>query len=85
MITLVREPGEPYVCSTGAVPLGLVSNLEKLVPSEYIHPSGNPGCRSVQGVCSPADRRTSPGLCHAEGFSGHEAFEAVILSQSKDR
>ncbi len=41
MITLVREPGEPYVCSTGAVPLGLVSNLEKLVPGEYIHPSGN--------------------------------------------
>ena len=41
MVSLVREPGEKYVCTTGEVPLGDVANIEKKVPVEWITPEGN--------------------------------------------
>jgi 6-phosphofructokinase 1 len=42
MITLEREAGEAYCCTTGAVPLENVKNAEKKMPAEYI---GNDGSR----------------------------------------
>lgn len=41
MITLVRRPGPIYVCETGTAPLAEVANAEKLLPAEYIAPSGD--------------------------------------------
>ena len=41
MVSLVREPGPDYRCTTTLVPLEEVANLERLFPEEWIHPSGN--------------------------------------------
>jgi len=40
MVTLVREPGPGYRCSTGLADLSAVANAERLFPAEWIHPSG---------------------------------------------
>ncbi len=40
MVTLVRRPGEEYSCDTGVAPLSEVANAEKLLPDEYIAPTG---------------------------------------------
>jgi 6-phosphofructokinase 1 len=43
MITLVREPGKEYHCTTGLAPLEDVAGQEKLLPGEYVDtPSGLP-------------------------------------------
>ncbi|HLG79032.1 MAG TPA: 6-phosphofructokinase [Ktedonobacteraceae bacterium] len=36
MVTLHREEGEPYRCSTGLVDLAQVANVQRLLPSEYL-------------------------------------------------
>jgi 6-phosphofructokinase len=41
MITLVREPGEEYQCTTGMVDLEKVANAEKLMPDPFINRDGN--------------------------------------------
>ena len=41
MVTLERDAGEPYRCTTGLVELAKVANVEKLLPDEYLSPAGN--------------------------------------------
>ncbi|GAB4526921.1 MAG: 6-phosphofructokinase [Anaerolineae bacterium] len=41
MVTLAREPGETYRCTTGSAPLEEVANVEKLLPDEFINAEGN--------------------------------------------
>jgi 6-phosphofructokinase 1 len=40
MVTLERMAGEPYRCTTGLVELAEVANQEKLLPDEFLAPSG---------------------------------------------
>ncbi|MCH7919542.1 MAG: 6-phosphofructokinase [Planctomycetes bacterium] len=41
MITLVREPGSDYVCTTGTIPLNDVAVKAKPMPDSYISAEGN--------------------------------------------
>ncbi len=41
MVTLVREPGREYRCTTGFVELERVANAEKLMPDDFINEDGN--------------------------------------------
>jgi 6-phosphofructokinase len=41
MVTLVREPGDAYRCTTGLAPLEEVASVEKLLPDEFINADGN--------------------------------------------
>jgi len=41
MVTLVREKGAKYKCTTGLASLSDVANGEKKVPAEYINAEGN--------------------------------------------
>jgi 6-phosphofructokinase 1 len=41
MITLVREPGPGYSCTTGAAALDKVANVEKLLPPAFIDEHGS--------------------------------------------
>lgn len=41
MVTLVREPGPAYRCTTGLVELETAANAERLVPDAFIAPEGN--------------------------------------------
>lgn len=40
MVTLLREPGEPYRVTTGLAPLADVANRERYLPEEYLAPDG---------------------------------------------
>jgi 6-phosphofructokinase 1 len=41
MVSLVREPGDVYRCTTGLALLEEVANVEKLLPDEFINTEGN--------------------------------------------
>ncbi len=41
MVTLVRQAGAGYSCTTGLAPLSAVANSVKLMPPEFINPDGN--------------------------------------------
>jgi len=41
MVTLERISNDPYECQTGLADLNAVANAEKLMPDEFIAPSGN--------------------------------------------
>jgi 6-phosphofructokinase 1 len=41
MITLVREPGDKYKCSTGTIALSRVANRVKTLPNSFINQAGN--------------------------------------------
>jgi len=41
MVSLVREPGEEYRCTTGLTDLERVANTERLLPQEWINEAGN--------------------------------------------
>ena len=41
MVTLERVADEPYQCTTGLVELAEVANQERLLPDEFLSPSGN--------------------------------------------
>jgi 6-phosphofructokinase len=41
MVTLVRERGAVYLCTTGLASLEAVANAEKLLPAEFINERGN--------------------------------------------
>ncbi|MHB9092781.1 MAG: diphosphate--fructose-6-phosphate 1-phosphotransferase, partial [Chloroflexota bacterium] len=40
MVTLVREPGPVYACTTGLAPLSAIANQEKKLPPEFIDETG---------------------------------------------
>jgi 6-phosphofructokinase 1 len=41
MVTLQRDPGDTYRCTTGTAPLDQVANAERFLPDEYISAQGN--------------------------------------------
>ena len=41
MVTLVREPGSAYVCTTGTAPLREVAERAKPMDDDYINEAGN--------------------------------------------
>lgn len=41
MVTLERQPSDPYFCETGMALLDQVANAERLLPDEYVNALGN--------------------------------------------
>jgi 6-phosphofructokinase 1 len=41
MVTLVRAPGDDYVCTTGLAPLDQIANVERKLPAAFINEAGN--------------------------------------------
>lgn len=41
MVTLVRQPGAEYVCTTGLAPLAEVAHSVKLMPRDFVNPEAN--------------------------------------------
>jgi len=39
MVMLQRDSGEPYRCTTGFTPVERVANRQRLLPSEFLHPT----------------------------------------------
>jgi 6-phosphofructokinase 1 len=40
MITLVRQPGPDYACTTGLADLEAIANAQRLLPNEFLTPQG---------------------------------------------
>jgi len=60
MITLVREPGPVYRCSTGTAPLAEVAKGEKLLPQEYLNAEGNGITEAMKDYVKPLVRGEAP-------------------------
>jgi len=71
MVTLIREPGEGYQCTTGLVPLEEVAGQEKLLPKKYVDiRNGLPTeafidyARPLIGTELPTFARLETGYCY---------------------
>ena len=53
MVTLVREPGEPYRCSTGTAPLAEVANRQRTIPAEFIGSDGHSLTAAFEAYARP--------------------------------
>jgi 6-phosphofructokinase 1 len=53
MVSLVREPGDAYRCTTGLALLEEVANVEKLLPDEFINAEGNFVTESFKAYTRP--------------------------------
>jgi 6-phosphofructokinase 1 len=62
MVTLEREPGELYVCSTGVAPLDRVANAEKFLPDVYIGEGGNDVTQAFLEYACPLIGQPLPAL-----------------------
>ncbi len=60
MVTLVRESGPVYRCSTGTALLSDVANGEKLLPDEFINESGNGITEAMKDYLKPLMRGEVP-------------------------
>jgi 6-phosphofructokinase 1 len=60
MITLVREKGPKYKCTTGYVELRDAANGEKVVPKEYINQRGNHITQACRDYISPLIKGEAP-------------------------
>ena len=62
MVTLQREPGDSYRCTTGTAPLDQVANAEQLLPDEYISAQGNDVTEAFLEYVRPLIGQPIPGL-----------------------
>jgi 6-phosphofructokinase 1 len=60
MVTLIREPGPEYRCTTGLADLVDVANGEKKVPREYINETGNGVTDAMLDYVRPLVRGEAP-------------------------
>lgn len=60
MITLVREKGPKYKCSTGLVELSDAANGEKMVPRNYINQQGNHITQACRDYIAPLIKGEAP-------------------------
>ncbi len=68
MITLLREPGDEYRCSTGTIRLSQVANKAKSLPDEFISPDGNDVTRAFVNWLKPLLSPGLPAYAHLRGI-----------------
>jgi 6-phosphofructokinase 1 len=68
MVTLEREPGPIYKCTTGLAPLDVVANAEKLLPKEFINDRGNGITEQFREYALPLLGDALPEYVRLEGF-----------------
>jgi 6-phosphofructokinase len=75
MVTLVREKGHEYRCSTGLAELRDVANGEKKVPREYINEKGNHITDACRDYIRPLIRGEAPITVADDGLPVFMRFE----------
>ncbi len=75
MVTLVREQGAGYKCSTGLAELSDVANGEKKVPAEYINESGNHITDAMRDYVRPLVNGEAPVRIGEDGLPVFMRFE----------
>lgn len=81
MVTLVREDGQQYKCSTGFAELSDVANGEKKVPPQYINASGNGITQAMKDYIRPLVQGEVPISIGADGLPVYMRFERKALEK----
>jgi len=81
MVTLVREQGPKYKCTTGLAELRDVANGEKKVPAEYINDKGNHITDAMRDYVKPLVRGEAPITIGEDGLPVFMRFERKRLEK----
>ena len=79
MVTLVRQEGISYKCTTGLAELSAVANGEKKVPSEYINKNGNGVTDAMLDYVRPLVKGEAPVKIGENGLPVFMRFERKPL------
>jgi len=66
MVTLQREPGDTYRCTTGTAPLDQIANAERFLPANYISAQGNDVTEAFLKYARPLIGQPVQGLARLE-------------------
>ncbi|AQT68629.1 6-phosphofructokinase 1 [Anaerohalosphaera lusitana] len=75
MVTLVREDGSDYSCTTGLANLSDVANGEKIVPREFINEAGNGVTDAMLDYVRPLVQGEAPVSINEDGLPVFMRFE----------
>jgi len=75
MVTLVRDKGKEYHCTTGLAELSDVANGEKKVPREYINEAGNGITQAMRDYIRPLVKGEAPITIGDDGLPVFMRFE----------
>ena len=75
MVTLIRQEGPEYKCTTGLVELEKVANGEKKVPPEYINDKGNHITDAMRDYVRPLVKGEAPITIGDDGLPVFMRFE----------
>ncbi len=81
MVTLVREGGPQYKCTTGLAELRDVANGEKKVPSEFINDKGNHITDAMRDYVRPLVQGEAPVTIGGDGLPVFMRFERKPLEK----
>jgi len=81
MVTLVREDGPKYKCTTGLAELSDVANGEKKVPEEYINSGGNGVTDAMRDYVRPLVQGEAPITIGKDGLPVFMRFERKPLEK----
>ena len=81
MVTLVREKGPKYRCTTGLAELYDIANGEKKVPKEYINKSGNGITDAMRDYVRPLVQGEAPITVGEDGLPVFMRFERKTVAQ----
>lgn len=81
MVTLVREKGAKYRCTTGLAELYDIANGEKKVPKEYINKSGNGITDAMRDYVRPLVQGEAPITVGEDGLPVFMRFERKTVAQ----
>jgi hypothetical protein len=81
MVTLVREKGAEYKCTTGLAELRDVANGEKKVPAEYINDTGNHITDAMRDYVRPLIQGGAPITIGEDGLLVFMRFERKPLEK----
>jgi len=81
MVTLVREKGRKYKCTTGLAELRDVANGEKKVPREFINEKGNHITKAMRDYVKPLVQGQAPVKIGEDGLPVFMRFERKPLAK----
>ncbi len=81
MVTLVRQEGSTYKCTTGLAELSDVANGEKKVPAEYINDTGNGVTDAMLDYVRPLVQGEAPITIGDDGLPVFMRFERKPLAK----
>ena len=82
MITLIRQDGPEYRCTTGLAELSDVANGEKFVPREFINDAGNGITEAMKDYVRPLVQGEAPVTIDADGLPVYMRFDRKPLEKT---